>query len=362
MFRYPWSAPRRYSWEGEGSSDGGGTGATGGSTAEAPSAAPAAAPAAPAPAAAGAPEATGDAAPAGAAGAEASSGPPATQDPATPIQGTWNGEEASVKQSTWFAALNPTQQAEVLAGLREKYQQWERGWRPRYEANATAEKQHREAMQQLEARRAAFERDQQVWAELLAVDDNGEAAALQQQNKQLTEELAQLRQERGAATPGSAAHEQLTQEIERTKQELQAQHEQATALLRQEYEAKLQEQTARVTEHEAKLQEYAAEKEAEILHRATEMYNWGVAHHPALMAEEAAFNWFTKMVGENCTKEEAADLTYAKFPQLKKASPDPVQPALAAMSRGTGAAGRMALNTEADYFALMQRRQMLENQ
>mgnify|MGYP001569953385 FL=1 len=87
-----------------------------------------------------------------------------------------------------------------------------------------------------------------------------------------------------------------------------------------------------------------------------DLFDWLTAEHPAIVAEgnEAAFDYYNRLIQAEIDGEEAIDLTYTKFPALKPKEPEPVEPAVARMGLG-GTRPSEIEGEEEDYFEKIRR-------
>ena len=219
----------------------------------------------------------------------------------------WNGEMASLVSEEWFSKLPSEVASSVTAGLQAKHTAWERGFRPKMEANAAREKELAGWQDRLAA-------DEKRWWSIIRGEEDPTTAL----KKEADDAKAALEEARAALTEAKAV---------------------GVAMPDEAVQAKLVAAEAEVAQLRAAT---TAAWEAESEAAGNDLFDWLGSEHPTIVADgnEAAFNYYGKLIAAEMGAEEAADLVYVKFPNLKPPVPQPVEPAVARMAvAGTGAGG-----------------------
>lgn len=290
----------------------------------------------------------------------------ASSEPEAEAAPSWDGELASISEAPWYAGLDPDK-AEwiaslptdvqdkakaalvnardgVTAGLRAKHENWEKGWRPKYDANAKKEKD-------IQAQRASLADDEKRWWKVVRGEEDPaaaiksdleaktatfetEKAALSEQLQKAHDEMKRLDEELTAVKAAREEGDASNGDIAATRKELETARVELTRL-----------------QNDAKVR---AETESNVLQAAAdaagdELFDWLQSEHGVIVADDKAFDYFNHLIAAETDVEDAVETTYLRFPKLKPKQPEPIEPAVKLMHTG-GARPSSVTGEEVDYF------------
>lgn len=249
----------------------------------------------------------------------------AAADAASGDASGWNGELTALQTEEWFSTLPEEVRAPLLAGLQAKHTAWERGYRPRMEANAKRETELQTWQDRLTA-------DEKRWWRITqgtedpATEWKTKLEAAEVEMRRLETELAEAKAAKVGGDGSSAEVAAARAELAAARAEVERLNAAAASAVSTAY------------------QEASAEA-------GSDLYDWLASEHPAIVASgnEGAFDYYGKLIAAEMDAEEAVSLTYVKFPKLQPMAPASVEPAVARMAVA-GAAASGVEGGVADYW------------
>jgi hypothetical protein len=210
----------------------------------------------------------------------------------------WNGEVDSLQQADWFTQLDEPVRNGLLGGIKQKYNNWEKGYTSKYQELATTKTKFRDRETQLKEQEARVQR----W---MYGDEN--------------------------------PLDEARSEMDRMK----VQHEAALDALRSEYEkaledirtagsGELQEAIKARDEAIAKIQgfeqERQAQEEQQIEAQVNELETWLESNAADVVANDDAFYTWCVLCTGGATPEDALQMVRAKYGAPEAATPTPEAP------------------------------------
>ena len=263
----------------------------------------------------------------------------------------WNGELASLEKEPWYASLDMSARDSIRSGLQAKHSSWEKGYRPKMEANTAKEKELQTRKEQVDAAEKRFWRLQRgeddpikpltdavtAAEEKAAAAEAARDAAVAEATAKVTALEGELAETKAAKSTGDASGA----DVDAVKTELA------------EAKEAVQKMTAEIESYKtAEVDALTAASDA----AGEELCDWLTEVHPAIMADgnDKALDYYNKLIVAEIDVTEAVNLVYAKFPELKPKEPEPVEPAVARMTVGGSRPGTATGEAE-DYFAIKRR-------
>lgn len=257
---------------------------------------------------------------------------PTTEGSNTSFGGDWNGEMESVRAADWFNGLGSKAKQTVLAGLENKYKNWQRGYTDKFEEMS----KRRKAMEAREERIKQQETRVQRWL----YGEGDPIAELKEQIKSMEMEKDKL---------SSDFEAQMAKALEDAK---------ATGKV--DYDKVMEQRNKALYEYDKLKKKIQAAEEAKLEEEVDSWDNWLKTEAPDLYEEyedeellkkrDEAFEWFCKLATTGMSKEMALTMLRANFPKIeaptpevveeepKAAEPEPVPDSVSLMNMGTGQA------------------------
>lgn len=284
---------------------------------------------------------------------------------------SWDGELTSISEASWYTALDPdkvewlatlpsetqekvkqalTQTRDgVTVGLQTKHENWDKGWRPKYEANAKQEKELKAWQDRLvsdEKRWWKTVRGEEDPTAAIKADLDAKVASFETEKKSLSEmltkahdEMKRLDGELTEAKATKATGDASSGDVAAVRKELEtAQAE----VLRLQGDVKTRDET------EANALQAAANAAGD------ELFDWMEGEHAPIVANNEAFDYFNKLIAAETDIDDAVGAVYHKFPNLVSKKPEPVEAAVKLMHMG-GTRPDAVTDGEMDYRVAKQR-------
>ena len=259
---------------------------------------------------------------------------PTTEDSglSSSFGGDWNGEMESVRTADWFNGLGTKAKQTVLAGLENKYKNWQRGYTDKFEEMS----KRRKTMEAREERIKQQETRVQRWL----YGDEDPITSLKEHIKTLEEEKAKVAADFEQKMKDSLTEAQKTGKVDYDK--VLAERDSAMKAfnsLRERVEAAEQ----------AKLEEEVDTWDNWLKTEAPDLYE-DFEDEELLKKRDDAFEWFCKLAATGMNKEMALSMLRSQFPKIeapepevveeepKAAEPEPVPESVSLMNMGTGQA------------------------
>jgi hypothetical protein len=263
-----------------------------------------------------------------------STGGPTTEGSNTSFGGDWNGEMESVRAADWFNGLGTKAKQTVLAGLENKYKNWQRGYTDKFEEMS----KRRKTMEDREERIRMQESRVQKW--LYGNEDP--ITDLKKEIKSLEEEKAKVAADFEQKMKESLAEAQETGKVD--------------------YDKVLSERDSAMKAFNSLRERVEAAEQAKLEEEVDSWDSWLKTEAPDLYADfedeelvtkrDDAFEWFCKLAATGMNKEMALAMLRSQFPKIeapepepevveeqpKAAEPEPVPESVSLMNMGTGQA------------------------
>ena len=257
---------------------------------------------------------------------------PTTEGSSASFGGDWNGEMESVRTADWFNGLGTKDKQTVLAGLENKYKNWQRGYTDKFEEMSKRRKT-------IEAREERI-KQQETRVQRWLYGDEDPITGLKDQVKSLEEEKAKVAADFEQKMKESLTEAQVTGKVDYDK--VMAERDSAMKAfnsLREKVEAV----------EKAKLEEEVDSWDNWLKTEAPDLYE-DFEDDELLKKRDDAFEWFCKLAATGMDKEMALSMLRSQFPtiaapepevveeQPKPAEPEPVPESVSLMNMGTGQA------------------------
>jgi len=259
---------------------------------------------------------------------------PTTEDSGLSAGGDWNGEMESVRAAEWFNGLSTNAKQTVLAGLENKYKNWQRGYTDKFEEMS----KRRKVMETREGRLKEQEARVQRWL----YGEGDPIAELKEKIKAMETEKDKL---------SSDFEAQMAKALEDSK---------ATGKV--DYDKVIAQRDALIGRYKELQEQIKATEDAKLEEEVDSWDNWLKEEAPDLYEEfedeellkkrDEAFEWFCRLAATGMEKEMALTMLRAHFPKIeaptpevveeevpKAAEPEPVPDSVSLMNMGTGQAG-----------------------